>query len=112
MGNFKLSKGTLESPRCNYSTKKSYQGEAPIKGMSDEEAKAIDEHDAFIPKKEKKDIPNITTDNNVRQQATGGTRFSKPAASKRLREYDPEVGKKTRKKTDKAKSTTKITNNK
>ena len=107
MGNFKMKQDTLASPR-------SYQGVAKIKGMSNEEAKSIDEHDAFIPKKEeKKKIPNITMNNNFTQTATGGTRFSKPAASKRLREYDPEVGKKSRKKTDKAKSTTKDnTNNK
>ena len=104
MGNFKLSKGTLESPRCNYSTKQSYQGVAKIKGMSDAEARNIDEHDNAIPKEEKKkkkEIPVISMDNNL-QTATGGTRFSKPAASKRLREYDPEVGKKPRTKTAKA----------
>ena len=108
MGNFKMKQDTLASPR-------SYQGVAKIKGMSDKEAREIDEHDNAIPKETeevvKKPIPIITMDNNV-QQATKGTRFKKPAASKRLREYDPEVGKKSRKKTDKAKSTTKITNNK
>ncbi len=84
MGNFKLSKGTLESPRCNYSTKDSYQGKAKIIGMSDEETKKIDEHDNAIPKKEKKktkEIPNITMDNNL-QTATGGKRH-KASASKR-----------------------------
>jgi len=85
MGNFKLSKGTLESPRCNYSTKQSYQGVAPITGLSDKEAQKIDEHDNAIPKKEKKkkkkEIPNITMDNNL-QTATGGKRH-KASASKR-----------------------------
>jgi len=83
MANFKLSKGTLESPRCNYSTKQSYQGVAPVTGLSDKEAQNIDEHDNAIPKKEKKKkIPTISTDNNL-QTATGGTRFKKPSASKR-----------------------------
>jgi hypothetical protein len=88
MGNFKLSKGTLESPRCNYSTKQSYQGVAKIKGMSDAEARNIDEHDNAIPKEEKKkkkEIPVISMDNNL-QTATGGTRFKKPSASKRTLE--------------------------
>ena len=94
MGNFKLSKGTLESPRCNYSTKDSYQGKAKIIGMSDEEAKKIDEHDNAIPKKEKKkkkEIPNITMDNNL-QTATGGKRH-KASAGKRTPDPLPKVKK-------------------
>ena len=81
MGNFKMKKDTLVSPR-------NYQGKAPIIGMSNEEAQNIDEHDNAIPKKEvvvKKDIPNITMDNNL-QTATGGTRYPKSTASKRTLE--------------------------
>ena len=80
MGNFKMKKDTLVSPR-------NYQGKAPIIGMSDDEAKNIDEHDNAIPKEKeeevvvKKDIPNISMDNNL-QTATGGTRH-KASASKR-----------------------------
>jgi len=81
MGNFKMKQDTLVSPR-------NYQGKAPIIGMSDDEAKNIDEHDNAIPKEEnkkkevvKKGIPNITMDNNL-QTATGGTRH-KASASKR-----------------------------
>ena len=83
MGNFKMKKDTLVSPR-------NYQGKAPIIGMSDEEAKNIDEHDNAIPKEKeeevvvKKDIPNISMDNNL-QTATGGTRH-KASASKRTLE--------------------------
>ena len=83
MGNFKMKQDTLVSPR-------NYQGEAPIIGMSDDEARNIDEHDNAIPKKKevvvKKGIPNITMDNNFTQTATGGTRFKKPSASKRTPE--------------------------
>ena len=85
MGNFKLSKGVLESPRCNYSTKQSYQGVAPITGLSDKEARNIDEHDNAIPKekkKKKKDIPNITMDNNFTQSATSGKRHKASAGKK------------------------------
>jgi len=81
MGNFKLSKGVLESPRCNYSTKKSYQGKAPITGMSDEEAKSIDEHDNAIPKETKK-IPTISANNNFTQTPTGGKRHKASAGKK------------------------------
>jgi len=95
MANFKLSKGTLESPRCNYSTKQSYQGVAPVTGLSDKEAQKIDEHDNAIPKKEKKkkkkEIPNITMDNNL-QTATGGKRH-KASASKRTPDPLPKVKK-------------------
>ena len=83
MGNFKMKQDTLVSPR-------NYQGEAPIIGMSDDEARNIDEHDNAIPKKKevvvKKGIPNISMDNNFTQTATGGTRFKKPSASKRTPE--------------------------
>ena len=81
MGNFKLSKGTLESPRCNYSTKKSYQGKAPITGLSDKEAQNIDEHDNAIPKETKK-IPTISANNNFTQSATGGKRHKASAGKK------------------------------
>ena len=89
MGNFKMKRDTLVSPR-------NYQGKAPIIGMSDEEAKNIDEHDNAIPKEKeevvvKKDIPNITMDNNL-QTATGGTRH-KASASKRTPDPLPKVKK-------------------
>lgn len=90
MGNFKMKKDTLVSPR-------NYQGKAPIIGMSDDEAKNIDEHDNAIPKKKeeevvvKKDIPNISMDNNL-QTATGGTRH-KASASKRTPDPLPKVKK-------------------
>ena len=76
-----MKQDTLVSPR-------NYQGKAPIIGMSDDEAKNIDEHDDAIPKKTeevavvKKGIPNISMDNNFTQTATGGTRH-KASASKR-----------------------------
>ena len=104
MGNFKLSKGTLESPRCNYSTKQSYQGVAPVTGLSDKEAQKIDEHDNAIPKKEekkKKEIPAISMDNNL-QTATGGKRHKASASKKKP---DPKLQRKEpRAKTTKAKS--------
>jgi len=85
-----MKRDTLVSPR-------NYQGKAPIIGMSDEEAKNIDEHDNAIPKEKeeevvvKKDIPNISMDNNL-QTATGGTRH-KASASKRTPDPLPKVKK-------------------
>ena len=73
-----MKQDTLVSPR-------NYQGKAPIIGMSDDEAKNIDEHDNAIPKKTevvKKGIPNITMENNFTQTPTGGTRHKASAGKK------------------------------